>query len=66
MSEILTYEDFTKEVDLILRDLTGMGHEDMPDFMWMSCFEDDISPQESIAEFVANNRDDMEWMEELL
>ena len=46
------FSTYMKEVDKILSNKFGFGHRDLPDYMWMDMFEDEVDPETAVEDFI--------------
>ena len=47
------FKEWMAEVDVIIADkFGGLTHEDLEDYNWYSAFEDGLTPEEVVDEFI--------------
>lgn len=47
-----TFESYMNQVDVILENKVGIGHEHCVDYMWISAYEDKIPPNDTVYDFL--------------
>lgn len=53
------YNAFMKEVDKILENMVGLGHQHLEDWVWYSAYEDEYSPEDAVNAFMEETGMDM-------
>ena len=50
----MSFEEWMREIDSCLEALCGLGHMDLPDYMYRDAFDDSLDPAE-VAQDVMDN-----------
>ncbi len=50
---------FMAAVDKLLEDIVGIGHDHLEDWVWMSAYEDEYTPQDAVNAFMEETGMDM-------
>lgn len=55
----ISYEDFMRNVDKVLSNKIGFGHQDVEDWNWYSAYEDQYTPEDAVDAFMEETGMDM-------
>lgn len=56
-----SFRSFMSQVNSILVWRIGVAAQDLPDYLWRDCYDDGLSPEEAVDDFLDDNAADFEF-----